>query len=87
MIPVPWFETRRQICDKYPRVNMCSPGPRRPHHFSALCNVGDRDTAGYETTDSAIVGGTTTIVDFAPQDPDRRRAQVIDSGSTRGQRN
>ena len=38
-------------------------------HFSALCNVGNRDTAGYETTDSAIVGGTTTIVDFAPQDP------------------
>ena len=32
---------------------------------------GNRDTAGYETTDSAIVGGTTTIVDFAPQDPDR----------------
>ena len=47
-------------------------------HFSALCNVGDRDTAGYETTDSAIVGGTTTIVDFAPQDPDRGLLDSID---------
>ena len=47
-------------------------------HFSALCNVGNRDTAGYETTDSAIVGGTTTIVDFAPQDPDRGLLDSID---------
>lgn len=47
-------------------------------HFSALCNVGDRDTAGYETTDSAIVGGTTTIVDFAPQDPDQGLLDSID---------
>jgi len=37
-----------------------------------------RDTAGYETTDSAIVGGTTTIVDFAPQDPDRGLLDSID---------
>ena len=35
-------------------------------------------TAGYETTDSAIVGGTTTIVDFAPQDPDRGLLDSID---------
>lgn len=38
-------------------------------HFDALCNVGDRDTRGYETTDAAIVGGTTTIVEYAPQEP------------------
>lgn len=38
-------------------------------HFSALCNVGNQDTAGYETTDAVIAGGTTTIVDYAPQDP------------------
>ena len=47
-------------------------------HFSALCNVGDRDTAGYETTQSAIVGGTTTIVDFAPQDPWKGLMESID---------
>ena len=47
-------------------------------HFSALCNVGDRDTAGYETTQSAIVGGTTTIVDFAPQDPWKGLLDSID---------
>lgn len=47
-------------------------------HFSALCNVGDKDTAGYETTDSAIVGGTTTIVDFAPQDLGRGLLDSID---------
>ncbi len=47
-------------------------------HFSALCNVGDKDTAGYETTDSAIVGGTTTIIDFAPQDPDTGLLDSID---------
>ena len=47
-------------------------------HFSALCNVGDKDTAGYETTDAAIVGGTTTIVDFAPQDPDVGLLDSID---------
>ncbi|MDL2293312.1 dihydropyrimidinase [Ruminococcaceae bacterium OttesenSCG-928-D13] len=38
-------------------------------HYSALCNTGDQDTAGYETSDSALVGGTTTVVDYAPQDP------------------
>ncbi len=38
-------------------------------HFSALCNSGDRDTAGYETTKAVVVGGTTTIIDYAPQDP------------------
>lgn len=38
-------------------------------HFSALCNVGNRDTAGYETTKSVVLGGTTTIIDYAPQDP------------------
>lgn len=38
-------------------------------HFEALCNSGDRDTAGYETTKAVIVGGTTTIIDYAPQDP------------------
>ena len=47
-------------------------------HFSALCNVGDRDTAGYETTKSAIVGGTTTIIDFAPQDPWKGLIDSID---------
>lgn len=47
-------------------------------HFSALCNVGDRDTAGYETTDAVITGGTTTIVDFAPQDPDVGLLDSID---------
>ncbi|MDD2259796.1 MAG: dihydropyrimidinase [Bacilli bacterium] len=45
------------------------PGGVDPHtHFSALCNVGNQDTAGYETTDAVVVGGTTTIVDYAPQD-------------------
>ena len=40
-------------------------------HFSALCNVGDKDTAGYETTDSAIVGGTTTMIEPSRlSDPD-----------------
>lgn len=38
-------------------------------HFEALCTTGDKDTAGYETTKAVIVGGTTTIVDYAPQDP------------------
>lgn len=38
-------------------------------HFEALCNSGDKDTAGYETTKAVILGGTTTIVDYAPQDP------------------
>ena len=38
-------------------------------HFEALCTTGDRDTAGYETTKAVITGGTTTIVDYAPQDP------------------
>ncbi len=47
-------------------------------HFSALCNVGNKDTAGYETTVSAIVGGTTTIVDFAPQDPGKGLMDSID---------
>lgn len=47
-------------------------------HFSALCNVGDQDTAGYETTDAVIVGGTTTIVDYAPQDPGKGLLDSID---------
>ena len=38
-------------------------------HFEALTNTGDKDTAGYETTKALIVGGTTTIIDYAPQDP------------------
>jgi len=38
-------------------------------HFEALTNVGDRDTSGYEYTKALIVGGTTTIIDYAPQDP------------------
>lgn len=47
-------------------------------HYSALCNVGDKDTAGYETTDNAIIGGTTTIIDFAPQDPNTGLLDSID---------
>lgn len=47
-------------------------------HFEALCNSGDRDTAGYETTRAVLVGGTTTIVDFAPQDPGRGLIESID---------
>ena len=47
-------------------------------HFSALCNVGDQDTAGYETTDAVVVGGTTTIVDYAPQDPKTGLLDSID---------
>lgn len=39
-------------------------------HFDAICEVGDKNTKGYETTDAAIVGGTTTIVEYAPQEPD-----------------
>ncbi len=55
------------------------PGAVDQHtHFSALCNVGDKDTAGYETTRSAIVGGTTTIIDFAPQDPWKGLIESID---------
>lgn len=38
-------------------------------HFDALCNVGNRNTTGYEASVAGLVGGTTTIVDFAPQDP------------------
>lgn len=38
-------------------------------HFDALCNSGDENTSGYEATGSVIAGGTTTIVDYAPQDP------------------
>lgn len=47
-------------------------------HFSALCNSGDKDTAGYESTDAVIVGGTTTIVDYAPQDPGKGLLDSID---------
>lgn len=47
-------------------------------HFSALCNSGDRDTAGYETTNAVIVGGTTTIVDYAPQDPGKGLIESAD---------
>ena len=49
-------------------------------HFSALCNSGDRDTAGYETTKAVVVGGTTTIIDYAPQDPGKG---LIDSAKYR----
>lgn len=50
-------------------------------HFEALCNSGDRDTAGYETsTQAVIVGGTTTVVDYAPQDPGKG---LIDSAQYR----
>lgn len=39
-------------------------------HFEALCNSGDRDTAGYDiSTQALLVGGTTTVIDYAPQDP------------------
>ena len=38
-------------------------------HFDALCNVGDEMTAPYETTQYVPIGGTTTIIDYAPQDP------------------
>lgn len=37
-------------------------------HFEALTNTGDKDTTGYEFTKALIVGGTTTIIDYAPQD-------------------
>ena len=47
-------------------------------HFSALCNTGDEDTAGYETTDAVITGGTTTIIDYAPQDPGKGLLDSID---------
>ena len=40
-------------------------------HFDALCNSGDTNTAPYETTRAVCVGGTTTIIDYAPQDPGR----------------
>ena len=39
-------------------------------HYDAPGTVGDEDTAGYETTDNAIVGGTTTFIEFAPQEPE-----------------
>ncbi len=58
--------------------NIMPGGVDQHTHFSALCNVGDRDTAGYETTKSAIVGGTTTIIDFAPQDPWKGLMESID---------
>ena len=70
-------ETADQIIDATGKYVM--PGGVDQHtHFSALCNVGDKDTAGYETTDSAIRGGTTTIIDFAPQDPDTGLLDSID---------
>ncbi len=47
-------------------------------HFDALCNVGNTDTAPYETTRAVCVGGTTTIVDYAPQDPGRGLLDSID---------
>ena len=66
-----------QVIDAEGKILM--PGGVDQHtHFSALCNVGDRDTAGYETTQAAIVGGTTTIVDFAPQDPGSGLLDSID---------
>ena len=46
-------ETADQIIDATGKYVM--PGGVDQHtHFSALCNVGNKDTAGYETTDSAI---------------------------------
>ncbi len=38
-------------------------------HYDAQGTVGDENTAGYETTDNAIVGGTTTFIEFVPQEP------------------
>jgi dihydropyrimidinase len=37
-------------------------------HYDAVNNDGITSNAGYETSYGALVGGTTTIVDFAPQD-------------------
>lgn len=47
-------------------------------HFDALCNSGDQDTAPYETTKAVCVGGTTTIIDYAPQDPGKGLIDSID---------
>ncbi|MDP4108643.1 MAG: dihydropyrimidinase [Bacillota bacterium] len=47
-------------------------------HFDALCNSGDLDTAPYETSKTAVLGGTTTIVDYAPQDPGKGLLDSID---------
>ena len=47
-------------------------------HFDALCNVGDEMTAPYETTQYVPVGGTTTIIDYAPQDPGCGLLESID---------
>lgn len=47
-------------------------------HFDALCNVGTQDTAPYETTKAVVVGGTTTIVDYAPQDPGKGLLESAD---------
>jgi len=47
-------------------------------HFDALCNVGNQDTAGYETTKATIVGGTTTIIDYAPQYEGKNLIESID---------
>ena len=38
-------------------------------HFDALQTTGDKTNAPYDTTKAVVVGGTTTIVDYAPQDP------------------
>lgn len=71
------IQDANQIIDATNKYVM--PGGVDQHtHFSALCNVGDEDTAGYETTKSAIVGGTTTIVDFAPQDPWKGLIESVD---------
>lgn len=47
-------------------------------HFDALCNVGSQDTAPYETSAAVVVGGTTTIIDYAPQDPGKGLLDSID---------
>ena len=47
-------------------------------HFDALCNVGNQDTVPYETSKCVCVGGTTTIIDYAPQDPGRGLLDSID---------
>lgn len=48
-------------------------------HFDALCNSGDKDTAPYSTTKCVCVGGTTTIIDYAPQDPGCGLIESIDT--------